>query len=302
MTVSKRLSQVFNSSKEIPFDDYSKIIIMSDCHRGIGNLGDQFAKNQNLFLAALRHYLNENYTYIEIGDGDELWENRNLGKIITSHSDVFRLMANFYKKDRLYMLFGNHDNIKRDKYLRNTMLKEYFDKRTQKYISLFPDIEIYEGLILKYAQTGDKIFLAHGHQGDFLNDTAWRAARLLVRHLWRPLELIGIRNPTSAATNDKIKNSVERKLIAWTIKNKQMLIAGHTHRHMFPQIGEHLYFNDGCCTHPCNITGIEIVNGTISLIKWNVKTREDRSLFVDREILEGPIKLKEYFDSISSLK
>jgi len=29
----KRLSEVFESAEEIPFDDFSKIIIMSDCHR-----------------------------------------------------------------------------------------------------------------------------------------------------------------------------------------------------------------------------------------------------------------------------
>jgi UDP-2,3-diacylglucosamine pyrophosphatase LpxH len=302
MTVARRLSQVFASSQKISFDDTSKIIIMSDCHRGYGNHGDNFLKNQNLFYTALRYYYNEGYTYIEIGDGDELWENRYLSPIITNYNDIFLLMSKFYKKDRFHMLFGNHDIVKKNEYVKSNILQKYFDEHHQKYISLFPHINIYEGLILNYKKTKDKIFLIHGHQGDFLNDTIWKFARLLVRYLWKPLELIGVRNPTSAATNDKKKKVTEKRLIDWTIKNKQMLIAGHTHRAMFPQIGEHLYFNDGCCINPHYITGIEINDGSISLIKWMVKTRDNRNLFIDREILIGPIKLKDYFNSTSQLK
>lgn len=299
ITVSRRLSQVFNTSKQLDFDDSSKIIIMSDCHRGIGGIGDDFTKNQYIFLAALRYYFNKKYTYIEIGDGDELWENVYLKPIIANHIDVYSLMAKFYKLNRLYMLYGNHDIVKRNRYLRDNLLRGYYDEYKGKYISLFPNIDICEGLILRYLETNNKILLAHGHQGDFLNDTAWEVARILVRYLWRPLELIGIHNPTSAATSNRKRISIENKLISWTKKNQQMLIAGHTHRPMFPNIGEHLYFNDGSCTHYQYITGIEIVDGSISLIKWSIKTKEDRTLFIDREILDGPIKLKDYFNSFS---
>ena len=78
----KRLSQVYNSAIHVPFDYNSRIIIMSDCHRGIGNWGDNFAHNQNIYFAALSFYYNNDYTYIELGDGDELWENRCYDTII----------------------------------------------------------------------------------------------------------------------------------------------------------------------------------------------------------------------------
>ena len=54
-----------------------------------------------------------------------------------------------------------------------------------------------------------------------------------------------------------------------------MLIAGHTQRPIFPEVGEPLYFNDGCCVHPSGITGIEIANGNIIFVTWNVKTKSD---------------------------
>ncbi|MDD2378156.1 MAG: metallophosphoesterase [Bacilli bacterium] len=301
MSTSSKLKKVFKNSREIDFDDTSKIVIMSDCHRGIGTEGDNFYKNKNIFIAALRHYYNENYTYIEIGDGDELWENSSYSQIINTNKDVFKLMAKFHQRKQLYMLFGNHDIIKKDDYIRNYIMKGYFDEHKQRYIPLFPNIIIYEGLILKHKETNNKIFITHGHQGDFLNDNAWKITKFLVKYLWHPLESIGIRNPTSAATNNNKKQCIERKLINWTKKNHQMLIAGHTHRPVFPHIGEHLYFNDGCCTKPRFITAIEISNNSISLIKWSIKVNKDRTLYIERDILAGPTKLIDYFDNANYL-
>ena len=79
--------------------------------------------------------------------------------------------------------------------------------------------------------------------------------------------------------------------------NKQMLICGHTHRSVFPIVGDALYFNDGSCVHPRCITGIEIRNGMIALVKWAIMTKPDRTLFVGREILEGPVPLMDFFNS-----
>ncbi len=298
MSTIKKLTDVFNLSKEINFDDNSKIIIMSDCHRGDNTLSDNFAQNKNIFITALRYYYAENFTYIEIGDGDELWENKSFDKIMSSHLDAFLLMSLFYKRNKFYMIYGNHDIVKKNISLVNSSMKSYYDKKSQKSVSIFPNIDISEGLILKYKKTNNKIFLVHGHQGDFFNDSIWKVARFLVRYVWRPLELIGIHDPTRAATNNKKKQITEKKLISWTKENKNLLIAGHTHRAFFSNIGEDLYFNDGCCVHPGFITGIEINNGSISLIKWYIKERKNKDPLINRQVLAGPIKLKKYFENI----
>ena len=74
-----------------------------------------------------------------------------------------------------------------------------------------------------------------------------------------------------------------------------ILIAGHTHRPVFSQPGEGSYFNTGSCVHPRCITGIEIENNHITLIKWSVRSGRDRYLSVEREILEGPVPISDYF-------
>lgn len=300
LSASTRLSQVLASSKTITFDESSRIVIMSDCHRGNSSWGDNFSNNQNLFFAALYYYYENGYTYIELGDGDELWENRSIEDIISAHSDAFWLMSLFYQDHRLFMLYGNHDIVKRDPGYAQTKCHSFYCDSTNSNIPLFPGIEITEGLILKYRNTNNQIFLTHGHQGDFLNDTLWKISRFLVRYLWRPLELLGIKDPTSTSKNNKKKNAVEKNLMDFAMEHNQMLICGHTHRPVFPKVGEAPYFNDGSCVHPRCITALEIRGGTISLVKWAVMTKPDRSLYVGREILESPVRLNDYFRTLMS--
>lgn len=294
MSAFNHLTRVYKSAEELLIDEGSKIVLFSDCHRGEGNWGDNFFTNQNLYFAALTHYYDNGYIYIEIGDGDELWENRSMEDIKYTYSNIFWLLSKFYADNRFHMLYGNHDIVKKDKPFVKEYFELYYDESFKKYMPLFPGINMKEGLILRLKGSSQKIFLVHGHQVDFLNYTIWRIARFLVRYLWRPFELVGIRNPTSPAKSYDKKVKVELKLMDWAKNNNQMLIAGHTHRPVFPKIGDPLYFNDGSCVHPRCITAIEIENASISLVKWTIKVRNDRSLYVERAILEGPTLLDDY--------
>ena len=113
--------------------------------------------------------------------------------------------------------------------------------------------------------------------------------------MWRPLNIFGIKDPTSTAKNYKKKERVEKKLTQWVKREKRMMISGHTHRPMFPEPGEPPYFNGGSCVYPQDITGIEIAEGSITLVKWSVQTELTGQLFIKRDIITGPVKLKEYF-------
>ena len=108
-------------------------------------------------------------------------------------------------------------------------------------------------------------------------------------------QVIGVKDPTSPAKNFKKRIKTERKIIEWAESNNMLVMCGHTHRPVFADNNNVFYFNAGSCVHPRCITGIEIVNDNITLIKWCVKTKDDGSLFVAREILSGSKKLKEFF-------
>ena len=295
MSVQKRLSEVFNKSEKIVFNNSSRIVLISDCHRGDGSWADDFSKNQNLFFTALQHYYNNQYTYIELGDGDELWKNKNPNDIISEHKNAFWIMSQFLQKNRLYLIFGNHDICKRRNKFMKKYFYEYYNEAKHQVVPIFKDIKVHEGLILEHEDTKNKIFLVHGNQGDILNDKLWRLTCFLVRYIWRHLELIGVKDPTSTNKNYKRKEWIEKQMMKWVEKENQMLIAGHTHRPVFSKVNEVSYFNDGSCVHPRCITCIEIFEGNIMLVKWSIKVKEDGVLFAGRDILEGPNKLKDYF-------
>jgi hypothetical protein len=57
MSIKKRLTEVFESAVEIPFDDSSKFILFSDVHRADNSWADDFAHNSNIFFFALNQYM-----------------------------------------------------------------------------------------------------------------------------------------------------------------------------------------------------------------------------------------------------
>ncbi|MDR3278032.1 MAG: metallophosphoesterase family protein [Oscillospiraceae bacterium] len=285
------VERAYAAAARVPFDDYARFVMMSDFHRGYGGWADNFAVNQNTYFAALRYYNRNKYTYIELGDGDELWENRKFSEISAVHCHIFWLLTQFYDENRLYMLYGNHDVDKRNK---PGLMDTYYNATETQAMPLFPGMPIYESLVLEHKTTHAELFLLHGHQADFFNDTLWPLSRFLVRYVWRPLQLVGVKDPASAAISNKVKLRVEKKLMHWSERERSILIAGHTHRPVFPAPGGALYFNDGSCVHPRCVTAIELVNGTLSLVKWSHMTRNDGTLYVGRDILAGPYRLRAY--------
>lgn len=270
----RRLEKSFRNAPVLSLGRCDKVVLFSDCHRGVGNTNDNFLKNQDLYFAALKYYYAAGFTYIELGDGEELWENRSFAAIREIHDNVYQLLSRFRDRGRLYMLCGNHDHVMKD-------------------CGEFPHEQ---GIVLKLcgAKRGKRqeLYLVHGHQADALNSTFWRLSRFLVRYLWQPLEELGVLDPTSAAKNYRRRTKSEKRLAAWAGKHNCYLAAGHTHR---PTLGkEHPdYFNPGSCVHPYGVTCLEITEGAISLVKWQTDTRPDRALFVNRTVLAGPLELCE---------
>ncbi len=295
MSVSSRLDHAFQSAPVLPLSNHSRYVLMSDCHRGMGNSSDNFLKNQHLYFAALEHYYRQGFTYIELGDGDELWENRNMKNIIDVHNNVFWLFKQFHQENRLYLIYGNHDIVKRKKGYPAKSYGTYFCTQSQQMQPLFPSLSFYEGIILTTdllpgSRSRVSLYLTHGHQASLLNSTLWPLSRFLVRYIWRPLENLGILDPTSAAKNYHVKNNCEMRLNQWAEENHRILITGHTHRPILPDEPAR-YYNTGSCVHPRCITCIEIERGHMTLVKWSMNARPDSILYVAREVISGPVPL-----------
>lgn len=269
-----RIEAAFKDAQVLNGREHVRIVFFSDCHRGTGTWNDSFLNNKILYQAALNYYWHEGFTYVEIGDGDELWENRSFDLISEIHSDVFSQLDRFYHSGRLYMLWGNHDKVKSKK---NFSVKRY---------GFSP--QCYQSVIIKMPHETQDLYVLHGHQADIFNDRLWPLARWMVRYLWKPLELAGFKDPTSAARNYKKSKKVEKRLSGWAEKNRKNIMAGHTHRPVLPPEQAAGYFNTGSCIHPNGITCMELVSGQLSLIKWVLCAGEENALYVCRHVIYGP--------------
>jgi predicted phosphodiesterase len=293
MSTATRLMEVFQEARKhpIPINDTSRFILFSDCHRGDNSWADEFARNQTLYLFALEHYYKKGFTYIELGDGDELFNNKSFSDIFDAHSHVFWLIKRFHdaRPSRFYMLYGNHDIMRANpRIVAKTLQASYYDRDRKRELPLLPGIQVHEGLVLKHTPSGGEIFLVHGHQGDLFNDRLWQVSCFLSRTLWKPLELLGFTQPISPARDITKRVKIEKRIQAWITEENQPLISGHTHNPSFPQMGEISYFNTGSCIHPRGITGIEIQGGQMVLIKWWITPDRNGRLCVTREELDKP--------------
>lgn len=294
----KELNKIYENGFNLDFDNQSKIVLISDVHRGDGTYSDSLLPNRNIYITALKYYLKNDYTYIEVGDGDELWKNKNFNEIAYFYDDIYKIFNKFSKKKNIYCIYGNHDFVKRQKNFKQKQEKalrkigaDYGDE----FIKFINNNEYYSGINLMYKPLKEKILVTHGHQIDFWNNEMWRINEFLVRYIWRFLNgVAGFKDPTSSAKSKTKRSRVDIKLQNWARDNCTMIICGHTHNSRFPDLYDPPYFNDGCCVYPSAITAIEIEKGKIELVKWIIDAQDTGSLCVTRKIISGPVEVSAY--------
>jgi UDP-2,3-diacylglucosamine pyrophosphatase LpxH len=276
--IHQLLTSALRKALQLKLNGETKYILFSDIHKGDNSYADDFKHNIKIYKEALHHYYINDYTYIELGDGLELWENRKIKPIIKAHQIIFDLLKEFHHKNRLYLIYGNHDM---------TMMYQF---RVRKLLgSIFTNLKYHESILLDTGKPKHNLLLLHGHQADYMNYLFWWFHRFLVRYVWKPLQLLGINDPTSPAKNYKSLIKVERRMKDWILKNNnQPVIFGHTHRPRFPKPQDIPMFNTGSCVHPESIIGIEIENMQISMVQWLDNEDSQKTVKV---ILEGPIDL-----------
>ncbi|WP_454804543.1 metallophosphoesterase [Mucilaginibacter phyllosphaerae] len=307
----------------IPFDiNKDKFIILSDQHKGARDGADIFAKSAQNYLAALAHYNDNKFVYINLGDSEELWE--NLFVTVKRHNKAtFEKEKLFITDDRFVKIFGNHDLYWGNDPLAAISLMQIYDRA----------IRVYEGVVLQTSIQNKPfdIFMTHGHQGDLQSDGNW-FSKWFVSDVWGPLQGFLSINPNTPAYNSQLKTDHNRIMYEWSSKRKNMmLITGHTHQPVFRSLTQleilynsldgakkendivkiaeleqkitalHLkgttqpdfngfldtYFNTGCCCfNDGDITGIEIEGGYIRLIKWAYHKKLSKRMVLEESKLE----------------
>ncbi len=267
----------------------ARFIVFSDQHKGDKSAADDFANNEENYVAALNYYNKEKFTFINLGDSEELWKFNPL-KILSLNEKSFAVEAKF-QPNRFYKTFGNHDLVWKNKADVFLFLRKYFKM----------PLIINEGIVIKVKteKTSLNIFLTHGHQGDAMSDNNWFST-WLVAHIWMPVQRFLEVNVNTPSKDFSLRNKHNIMMSDWSaLQEKLILITGHTHSPVFASgryldhpsnniYGEQVknikpsYFNTGCCCFDDgDITGIEIDNGFIRLIKWHKENAISKKMILE---------------------
>ena len=294
----------------IPLDINSgKFILFSDQHKGAKNGADDFKNSESNYVSALHHYNQEGFHLICLGDCEELWENTLLQ--VKKHNTLsFEAESKFAIRNAFTKIFGNHDLDWEINPLAEKDLKELYHA----------PVAVLEAVILQCTvkQKSLRIFCTHGHQGDLQSDGNL-FSKFFVSKIWAPLQAYLQIYPNTPAYNDTLKTEHNNIMYEWSSQQKNLLlITGHTHQPVFESLTllERLqrqeaiklaagksdrqgspqrvptvdffskirptYFNTGCCCYSDgDITGIEISEKCIKLIKW--KNQNGKSVRIELE-------------------
>lgn len=294
MFTKQRLNGAYEDAEVMYFDENTKYVFFSDHHRGDGSLSDEFTRNRNIFQHAIDYYYQNDYVYVEAGDGDELWEYPDYKHIKNAHPEVFATIKRFFDEDRFIMMYGNHNiYLKNQDYVEKHYYTNY-DEYTDTFFDFLKGLKPIEALVLKNQRTEQEIFVIHGHQGDAPNDQFWFLTMLSLKYFWRFLHAFGIRNPSSPVKNIHRRHKIEKNYSKWIAENKKMLVCGHTHRFKYPKQDQLPYFNIGCCVYPTIITALELNGEEIQLVRWKIKGNAEGVLNIVREVMRGPQNVAEF--------
>ncbi|HEX8462144.1 MAG TPA: metallophosphoesterase [Segetibacter sp.] len=297
-----------------------RFIIFSDMHKGAKDGSDDFAFCENNYLQALEYYDQNKFTFISLGDAEELWEN-TLAAVKKFNTPSFEKEKLFLARNAFIKIFGNHDLDWDNSPFAGLELENIYGQK----------VPVYEGAVLRTSIAGTPIdiFLTHGHQGDELSDGNW-FSKWFVAKIWAPFQAYLSINPNTPAYYDHLKTDHNRFMYEWVAQQKnRLLITGHTHQPVFQSVThieslykklaqakaagdtkviaaleaeiqlkklaghvqpdftgyQPTYFNSGCCCfNDGDITGIEIADEKIRLIKWeygNDKTGNPERVILD---------------------
>jgi predicted phosphodiesterase len=301
-TVYDSLDSLYKRSPVLEIGDKDRMIIFSDLHMGEGDGHDDFKHNAELFLHVMEsEYLDKDFKLILNGDIEELQRYSYL-KIFTHWRELYELFNEFDKHGGLFKLVGNHDMD----FLYNEKISSIQHQEGLKLDYKGNSIFIFHGhqaskIYAKYNKVVGRVLknvanplgiknysVAYDSKKQYkIEKRAYNFSRLkgvvsIIGHTHRPLF-------ESFSKTDFLRyqlSQIEKKLNNGMAGNKvieqrkenylrelEREVSSDHHR----LIQKSLYstkelipalFNSGCVIGKRGFTGIEIVNGYISLVHF----------------------------------
>lgn len=312
----------------ITFGAADKFIIFSDQHKGAKNGADDFMLCEPNYLAALAYYHQHDFHLLSLGDSEELWEN-SLSAVLKHQQPSFDLYKQFLAKNKFCKTIGNHDldwkndpvtilQIKSifgtevtihdgillqttitgqpfrvfcthghqgDKASDGNWFSKFFVSKIwaplQAFTKINPNTPAYDASLktlhnkLMYewsaAQQNLLLITGHTHQPVFESLTH-------IERLYRQLQMAP--PDGDAEQTQSIREEIRKRKFEDNHVTDDFLQMKPT------------YYNAGCCCfNDGDITGIEIAEGHLRLIKWAVKEGTPQRRVLEEETLEKLFEL-----------
>jgi predicted phosphodiesterase len=286
--------------------DDDRYIIFSDQHKGTKNGADDFRMAEKNYINALDYYYREKYHFISLGDAEELWEN-SIWSVPGKNKENIEKEKNFLDAGRFYKVFGNHDLYWNNDPLASFQLKRMYGSPFWVYEGLVLRIN-FNGrafdIFLTHGHQGDgqsdgnklsawlvssiwaplQSLLEINPNTPATNDEMktlhnrfmyeWSAAQkdimLITGHTHQPIfaSLTHLESLYKQLVAAQLKgdNTKQREL------ENEIIMRKKEYHHVSDEFltMKPSYFNSGCCCfNDGDITGIEIADGKICLIKWD---------------------------------
>lgn len=285
-----------------------RCIIFSDQHKGAKNGSDDFMICEPAYMAALQYYYDQNFHFISLGDEEELWENM-IWPVKAKNKESIALQKQFLLRQQYTKVYGNHDVFWNNDPFAGIHLKSMYDETVTVYEGVLLNISNSKEslpVLLTHGHQGDGqsdgnwfsawfVSRVWGPLQSYLNINPntpsasdelktvhnlfmyqWSEKEnnpvLITGHTHQPvfaslthLERLYKKFDTAQKNNDTPAAEKLRKQIRFK-QNEYDYVVGNYSK-MKPY-----YFNSGCCCFvDGDITGIEIADSCIRLIKWHVE-------------------------------
>lgn len=295
--------------------DADKWIIFSDHHRGTGDGADDFAPCKSNYTAALDYYYKQGYGLIILGDAEEFWENTlksvitkyadvleqekrfhlddRLIKIWGNHDDawnqlnlVSHYLFPFFKNivaheavnvilcqnekvlGKMLLVHGHQGSGASDRF---AGISRWFVRVIWRNVQRWFKIPLSTPSVSKSLKDSHDIAMhswakqlqkqiivcGHTHQPVFMSRNHLDVLETKLAHLYHL-------KPNDSLAIAKVKDKIDELALKTTSIGTLV------------EDSKPCYFNTGCCSYADgDITGIELGNGVISLVKWSKEQREN---------------------------
>jgi predicted phosphodiesterase len=308
----------------IPFDIASgKMIIFSDQHKGTRNGADDFLMCEQNYLEALEYYYQNGFHFIDLGDCEELWENMVIS-VKKEQKPAFEKEKKFIPNNALIKIFGNHDLYWKNDPFAPLMLKEIYGTQLPIYEGVVLQTEIKGkqlNIFCTHGHQGDavsdgnwfsKFFVSKvwGPLQSYLKinpntpayDDHLKTVHNQIMYEWSAqqkdlLLITGHTHQPAFESLTHIERLYRQLLFARQVKDEGIIESLQKEiafrKFEYTNVSEDYlklkptYFNSGCCCFSDgDITGIEIAEGNLRLIKWSAKKNIPERIILEETPLE----------------